>query len=119
MQLRYPFGFDDQGGTAQTDHDAHIRQMIEQMLFTNPGERLNRPDFGSGLRRLVHSPNSEVLAAALQANVQGSLQRWLGDVLDVRSVEVTSQEEKLIVLVSYAVTRTRELRTERFERSVS
>jgi phage baseplate assembly protein W len=119
MNFPYPYIFDGKGRTASPDHPQHVRQMIEQVLFTNPGERLNRPDFGSGLLGLVHSPNSEVMAAALQANVQGSLQRWLGDLLDVHQLEVEPDDSKLIVHVTYSLRRTAETRTESFERSVA
>lgn len=118
MQIRFPFGFDGHGRTATADDAAHVRQMIEQILFTNPGERVNRPDFGSGLLQLVFAPNSDALAAALQANVHGSLQRWLGDVVDVRDLDVQNDDSRLIVTVKYAVVRTSEQRTETFERSV-
>jgi uncharacterized protein len=116
-QFPFPFLFDRQGRTAGADDTAHLRQMIEQVLFTNPGERVNRPDFGSGLLQLVHAPNSEVLAAALQANVHGSLQRWLGDVLTVEKLDVENVDNKLLVEVTYSALRTQELRTETFERS--
>jgi phage baseplate assembly protein W len=118
MQIRFPFSFDNFGRTAAADDAAHVRQMIEQVLFTNPGERVNRPDFGSGLLQLVFAPNSDALAAALQANVHGSLQRWLGDVIDVRDLTVDNIDSKLIVTVKYALVRTSEQRTETFERSV-
>ncbi len=118
MQIRFPFGFDGHGRTATADNAAHVRQMIEQILFTNPGERVNRPDFGSGLLQLVFAPNSDALAAALQANVHGSLQRWLGDVIDVRDLDVQNDDSKLIVTVKYALVRTNEQHIETFERSV-
>jgi phage baseplate assembly protein W len=118
MEVQFPFSFDKKRRTATADHPAHVRQMVEQLLFTNAGERVNRPDFGSGLLSFVHSPNSEVVAAALQANVQGSLQRWLGDVLDVQGLEVVNDDNKLIVHISYSLLQTQETRTETFERSV-
>lgn len=118
MQIRYPFGFDGHGRTATADDAAHIRQMIEQILFTNPGERVNRPDFGSGLLQLVFAPNSDALAAALKANVQGALQLWLGDVIDVRDLDVENRDSTLTVTVKYAILRTEEQRTDTFERSV-
>jgi phage baseplate assembly protein W len=117
MQFPFPFALDGQGRTAAVDYAAHVRQMIEQLLFTNQGERLNRPDFGSGLLGLVHSPNSEVMAAALEANVQGALQRWLGDVLDVQDLQVESADNRLVVQLTYSLRGTREVRTEVFERS--
>ena len=118
MQIRFPFGFSARGRTATADDAAHVRQMIEQVLFTNPGERVNRPDFGSGLLQLVFAPNSDALAAALQANVHGALQRWLGDVIDVRDLNVENDDARLIVTVKYALNRTNEQRTETFERRV-
>jgi phage baseplate assembly protein W len=93
--------------------------MIEQFLFTNAGERVNRPDFGSGLLQMIFAPNSPELAAALQFTVQAGLQRWLGDVIEVRTVEVTSEEATLRVMVSYLVRRTQETRVATFSRSTS
>jgi uncharacterized protein len=119
MNFPYPFAFDGKGRTATAEHPQHVRQMIEQVLFTNPGERLNRPDFGSGLLNFVHSPNSEVVAAAMQANVQGSLQRWLGDVIEVHALEVQPDDNKLTVLVSYSLLQSAETRTETFERNIA
>src|SRR5436309_11602422 len=112
MNIDFPFQFDSRGRTATTGDDDHVRDMIEQLLFTNPGERVNRPDFGSGLLQLVFAPNSPELAAALQFTVQGALQRWLGDVIDVQSLEVTSEDASLRVVVQYVVRRTGDTRVE-------
>jgi phage baseplate assembly protein W len=103
MNIDYPFHFDARGRTAATDDDDHIRDMIEQFLFTNPGERVNRPDFGAGLLQLVFSPNRPEIASALQFTVQAGLQRWLGDLILVQKVEVTSVDSTLSVLVQYVV----------------
>ena len=119
MEAQFPIEFNTRGRTASADYKSHVRQMIEQLLFTNAGERVNRPDFGSGLLSFVHSPNSEVVAAALQANVQASLQRWLGDVLDVQGLEIVNDDNKLIVHVTYSLRNAQETRTESFERSVA
>ena len=119
MNIAFPFRFDNQGRTASADDPAHVRQMIEQVLFTNPGERVNRPDFGSGLLQLVFAPNSDTLAAALQANVHGALQRWLGDVIEVQNLEVDNRDSKLTVTLVYSLHRTGETHTETFERGVS
>ena len=118
MQIRYPFGFDGHGRTAIADQPTHVRQMIEQVLFTNPGERVNRPDFGSGLLQLVFVPNSDALVATLQANVHGSLQRWLGDLIDVRNLEVENLDNRLTVAVTYSLRGENETRVENFERSL-
>jgi phage baseplate assembly protein W len=97
----YPFHFDGRGRAAATDADDHVRDMIYQVLFTSPGERVNRPDFGCGLLQLVFMPNSDALATATQYMVQGSLQRWLADVIQVESVQVRNDGERLEVEVSY------------------
>jgi phage baseplate assembly protein W len=99
--LDYPFHIDGRGRAATTDADDHVRDMLYQVLFTNPGERVNRPDFGCGLLQLVFMPNSDVLATATQFMVQGALQRWLADVIQVEQVRITSLEERLEVDVVY------------------
>lgn len=105
MNIDFPFHFDGRGRSASTSDDDHIRDMIEQLLFTNPGERVNRPDFGSGLLQLVFAPNSPELAATLQFTVQAALQRWLGDVIDVQALDVSSEESTLHVEIVYMVRR--------------
>jgi len=117
MNIDYPFHFDARGRTAAKDDDDHIRDMIEQLLFTNPGERVNRPDFGSGLLQMVFAPNSPELAAALQFTTQAALQRFLGDLIDLQTLEVTSQDSSLNVVVKYVVKSTGDSRTENFVRS--
>ena len=103
VDLDFPFHFDSRGGTAGTGEAGHIRGMIEQFLFTNAGERVNRPDFGSGLLARVFEPNSPELATALQFTVQAGLQRWLGDLIEVRQLEVHSRGGTLGVDVVYAL----------------
>jgi uncharacterized protein len=99
--LDHPLHLDGRGRVATTAEDDHVRDMIYQVLFTNPGERVNRPDFGCGLLQLVFEPNSEALATATQFLVQGALQRWLADVVQVEQVAITSEEERLMVNVVY------------------
>lgn len=114
MNVDFPFQFDSLGRTAATDDNDHIRDMIEQLLLTSPGERVNRPDFGSGLLQLVFAPNSSELASALQFTMQAALQRWLGDVIQVQSLQVTSEDSLLLVQLQYIVKRTGEQRTDTF-----
>jgi phage baseplate assembly protein W len=118
MNIDFPFHFDNRGRTAVTDDDDHIRDMIEEFLFTNPGERVNRPDFGSGLLQMVFAPNSPEIASALQLTIQAGLQRWLSDVIVVQKVEVTSEDSTLRVLVQYVVKRTNQTRTATFTQNV-
>lgn len=117
MNIDFPFHSDGRGRTASTSDNDHVRDMIEELLFTNPGERVNRPDFGSGLLQLVFAPNSPELAAALQFTIQGALQRWLGDVIDVQGLDVTSEESTLRVTVQYVVRRTGETHVEVIQRT--
>jgi uncharacterized protein len=100
--LDHPLRLDGRGRVATTQADDHVRDMIYQVLFTSPGERVNRPDFGCGLLQLVFEPNSEALATATQFLVQGALQRWLADVIQVEQLEITSEEERLMVDLIYA-----------------
>ena len=116
MNIDFPFHFDGRGRTAGTTEADHIRDMIEQFLFTNEGERVNRPEFGSGLLQLIFDPNSPELASALQFTIQAGLQQWLGDVIEVQALEVTSEDSKLYIDLQYAVRRTGEQRTETFIR---
>ena len=116
MNIDYPFGFDRRGATARTDAGDHVRDMIEQLLFTSPGERLNRPDFGSGLMQMVFAPNSPELAAALQFTLQAALDRWLGDLIEVRALEVNSEDARLTVALSYALRQSGERRSDVFVR---
>jgi len=115
--IDFPFHFDNSGRTAATDDDDHIRDMIEQLLFTSPGERVNRPDFGSGLLGMVFEPNSLELAATLQFTMKAALLQWLGDLIEVRALEVTSEDSTLRVVLQYVVRRTGEQRTDTFGRT--
>ena len=119
MQIDYPFHLDGRRKTAQTNQDGHIRDLIEQVLFTAPGERVNRPDFGSGLLQLIFAPNSPELASTLQFTVQAGLQQWLGDVIEVRALEVISEEASLRVELEYLVRRTQEHHATSFTRSAT
>ncbi len=116
MEIAYPFHIDGRGRTAGAGDDEHIRQMIEQLLFTMPGERVNRPTFGSGLMQLLFAPASDELATAVQFMVQGSLQQWLGDLIQVEAVDVQSEEATLRVTVQYLVRRNQQRQIAQFER---
>ncbi len=115
--LDYPFHIDTRGRAATTARADQIRDMIEQVLFTSPGERVNRPDFGCGLLQQLFQPNSDALAAATQFLVHGALHRWLADVIRVEQVRVTNDEGKLEVEVVYSRKDNGQRRTELFRRS--
>jgi Bacteriophage baseplate protein W len=116
MNVDFPFSFNGRGRTSETDDDGHIRDLIEQVLFTAPGERVNRPDFGSGLLRLVFAPNSDELAAATQFLAQAALQQWLGDLIEVNEIEVQNDDGSLFVTVGYTVRRNQERQVAQFTR---
>ena len=118
MNIDFPLHFDSRGRTATTDDDDHIRDMIEQLLFTNPGERVNRPDFGSGLLQLVFAPNSPELAATLQFTMQAALQQWLGDLIEVQALEVTCEESQLRIVLQYLVRQNNQTQVAAFTRAV-
>ena len=107
MNVDFPYHFDTRGRTAEVSYNAHIRDLIEQVLFTAPGERVMRPDFGSGLLALVFEPNSTTLAATTQMLVQGALQQYLSPLIAVQAVEVTNDDAALRVDVRYTVLRDR------------
>jgi phage baseplate assembly protein W len=118
MEIDYPFQVDVRGRTADVDADGHLRDLIEQVLFTAPGERVNRPTFGSGLAQLVFGPTSEELATATQFLVQGALQQWLGELIQIEAVDVQSEDATLQVTVRYSVRRTQQRQVARFSREV-
>ena len=113
-QIDYPFHFGSGGRTAQAEEEKHIRDLIEQVLFTTPGERVNCPTFGSGLMALVFEPNSDELVTTTQFLVQGALQQWLGHLIQVEEVKVESKEATLLVDVKYVIKRDQQRHEARF-----
>jgi phage baseplate assembly protein W len=119
VTVDFPYHVDGRGRTSQTGADDHLRDLIEQVLFTAPGERVMRPEFGSGLLALVFEPGGPELVAATQHLVQGALQQELGHLIAVESVEVSQYEGALSVDVSYVALRTQERASASFTRSVA
>jgi len=115
----YPFHFDARGCTADTDRDHYIRGLMEQVLFTAPGERVNRPTFGCGVMQLVFAPNSGELAAASQMLVQAALQQWMGDLISVEAVLVEASDSTLMVNVQYLDRLTQQRQAAQFTRDVA
>lgn len=103
MDIDFPLHIDRRGRTATAGLDEHVRDMIEQLIFTNHGERVNRPDFGSGAMQLVFAPNSPELAATVQFTLQAALQMWLGDVIDIGDLTVQADDSRLAINLSYVV----------------
>jgi phage baseplate assembly protein W len=100
--LDFPFGIAGSGRVGTTGDDDHVRDMIEQVLLTSPGERVNLPEFGCGLRQIVFEPLSAALVATTRFHVEGALERWLGDVIQLEGVELEADDGRLMVTVTYA-----------------
>jgi uncharacterized protein len=109
-QIHHPLYVDSGLGQfgVEIDHARHVEQLMMQILMTSPGERINRPDFGCGIRRMVFAPNSMVSASLTKVAVFQALERWLGTLIKVDNVEVQAQNEKLEVGISYILYATRE-----------
>ena len=103
LEVEFPYHLDDRGRTATTDYESHVREMLELLLLTRPGERVNRPDFGCGLLDLVFGPNSPEVAAALTVTITAAVGRWLADVISLTAVDVAAEESTLSVSISYGV----------------
>lgn len=110
--IRYPLAIDAQLHrlAEQPDRARHVDDMIRQVLFTNPGERIDRPDFGCGLRRMVFAPNSDVTASLTQVTVMQALRKWLDDVIQVDQVQAKAEEEVLTIQIAYVLRSTGESR---------
>jgi phage baseplate assembly protein W len=114
MNLAFPFRFDSTGRTAQAMVADHVKDMVELILFTSPGERVNRPTFGSGTAQLVFAPNSDVLAAAQQQAIQAGLMQWLPDLIRVQSVTVIANDATLEVTVVYTLVFNQQQQSQQF-----
>ncbi len=99
----FPYRIAPTGTTASVTREAQIRDMVEQVLFTRKGERINRPEFGAGMHEMLFSENAPEIAAAAQHMVQAALQQWLAEVIEVRAVRAEAIENLLKVDVVYAL----------------
>ena len=117
--VAFPYRTDGRGRTHEAAREAWLHGLIEQLLFTLPGDRVNRPDFGCGLMQLVFAPNSPELAVTVQALVQASLQQWLGQLLRIDEVAASSEDATLTVAVRYTVLETQQAGEAQFTRSLA
>lgn len=116
--LDFPYRIGSTGRTASTGPDDHVRDLIEQVLFTRPGERVNRPDFGCGIHQLVFGAGGGAMATATERQVQGALERWLGDLIRVEEFRVSAEDERLDITVVYVRLDTGRRERAEFETSV-
>lgn len=118
MHVDFPLSINQQRRTATTDRAGHIRDLIEQVLFTAQGERVNRPEFGAGVERLIFAPNGDEVATATKTIVQGALQQWLAGIVVVERVETTSEDSRLEITVVYTDAETGERQEANFARNL-
>jgi uncharacterized protein len=114
MNVKFPYQFDGTGYTAQSNLPDHIYEMIEQILLTSPGERVNRPAFGCGVLQLVFAGNSDSLAAAQQQVIQSSLVQWLSDLIQINAVDVSSEDATLLITITYTILASQQQLTQQF-----
>lgn len=116
MDLAYPLAITNEGLLATASSDRHIEQLIEQVLFTMPGERVNLPDFGTPVSQLLFSPGQTELVSSTQFLIQGALQQWLGNLIQVQAVQVTIEDATLTVIINYVNKQTKQPQVARFAR---
>lgn len=114
MNITYPYQISSNGRTATSDADRHIQELVEQVLFTTPGERVNRPTFGSGVSQLVFAPNGTQYAGTYQSLVQSALQKWLGSMISIQTLQATSQDATLQLTLQYTILSTQQQQVEQF-----
>jgi phage baseplate assembly protein W len=116
MEVGFPFEIDERGRIADPSYPEHVRELIEQLLFTEPGERVNRPDLGCGLLRLIFSPLAAELNAAAEFRISAEINRWLGQLIQVESVRLQASGSDLQVIVEYILRRSRQRQVSTFLR---
>lgn len=107
------------GRSARRDHAGHVRDMLEILLFTSPGERVQRPEFGCGLNQLLFAGNSPELQATLELTIRTAVQRWLGDVLLIETLDVRVEDSTLTVELGYVIRSTGERNSAGFSRGLA
>jgi hypothetical protein len=114
MNIAFPLAVGPGGRTAPTPAARHVNDMIEQLIFTNPGERVNRPNFGGGMYQAVFAPNSLELQATVHLSVLAELQQYLGDLIEIVSLDVEAVDETFTLVIAYRIIQTDEHATARF-----
>jgi len=118
MYFNFPFVIDDNGRSSVTNEENHIKNLIEQLLFTSTGERVNRPNFGTGINRILFEPNNDVLAMSVDTLIQSSLNLWLDHLIMVESVSVENKDSILEVTVKYTIRKNQRTNINTFRRDL-
>lgn len=103
--VRFPIGIDSRLGrlAQEPDYELYINQLIRQVLFTGQGERINRPTFGAGVKRLIFAPNSPATASLAQTVIYQALTTWLGRLIRTDTVQVEVNNERLNIAIAYTI----------------
>lgn len=118
MYFNFPFKIDENGRSAVVEEEQHIKNLIEQTLFTFPGERVNRPNFGSGLNQIIFEPNNDILATTIDTLIHSSLNLWLDHLIIVESVNVKNKDSTLEVKVRYMIRKNQMTNVATFRRQI-
>ena len=110
--IRFPFAINARIGrlAQENDYEEYIKQLIRQVLFTAQGERINSPDFGAGVKRLIFAPNSPATASLAQTLVYQALSTWLGTLIRTDDVQAEANNERLNITIVYTILAKRERR---------
>ena len=116
INVGFPFELDNRGYINSPDHETHIRQLMELVLFTSPGERVNRPDFGCGLLELLFADAADPESVVSAYEIEGQLSRWLGEYVDIESLDLVPIDSMLQIRITYRLKQDDQLRVAVFER---
>ena len=114
LNLAFPFRLNSRGRSDTAGDERHVRGMLEMLLLTNAGERVNRPGYGGGLARLLFGPVSPELAVTLQQTLRAEVIQWLDDVVNLQDLDVAFDESRIVVTISYVLRSDGDLKTSQF-----
>ncbi len=118
MYLAYPYRIDFSGRTATVDVQAYVQGLIESMLLTSPGERVNRPTYGGGLMQYVFAPADGQLVGAAETLIRTAVVQWLGDVLTLQSLTVAAEPAEIVITLAYLINASQQSVTQTVRHSV-
>lgn len=116
--IDFPFHIDHTGRTATADPAKHVRDLIEQLLFTSPRERVNRPAFGSGIDHAVFKPNHDILAETTRITAEAAIQQHLGHLIHLVALNIEAIDNRLAVEIAFTLRNEQEVRTTTIQHDV-
>jgi phage baseplate assembly protein W len=106
--MSFPFRVTELGAAALSSRRQVVREALEQLLLTIPGERVNRPNFGCGIQRLVFDGTDPLALATAEYVITTSIRDHLSDLIRLDAVRVTVEEATVLVDILYTVVGTGE-----------